>query len=205
MDNKTPAPAPTGTPKKNFLGILFNKETRLGRFNRAASRWAALVLSLFALGLLAGYWLLYRPAAQSLAQTQANYRQTYQDLVTTQKKDQDLTATNASLSNQVLSLNQNYDRASQHIQLLQLIKVLQTAHISLDNQDPTAARQMLIASRPTFNNLAPAIDKVSPGTSKSMQTRLDLILSEIDQNAKTAAADLDVLVGQLLDFEKNNY
>jgi len=207
MDNPMPTPKPTppAAPKKNFFGTLYNKETRLGRFNRAASRWTALVLSLFALGLLTGYILLYRPTQQSFEQTQASYKQTAQDLVNAQKKVQDLTATNTSLSNQVLTLNQNMDRASQHVQILQLIKSLQIARLALDNQDPVATRQMLVTSRAALNNLTPAIDKNSPGSSKTMQTRLDLILNEIDQNPKTAGADVDVLVNQLLDYEKSNF
>jgi peptidoglycan hydrolase CwlO-like protein len=207
MDNPTPTPKPIppAAPKKSFLGTLFNKETRFGRFMRAASRWTALVLSLFALGLLAGYFLLYRPTQQSLGQTQASYRQASQDLTAAQKKVEDLTATNTSLSNQVLTLNQAVDRASQHVQLLQLVKTLQIARLSISNQDPVAARQMLVNSRTALNNLAAAIDKYVPGTSKTMQARLDLILSEIDQNQKTAGADVDVLVNQLLDYEKSNY
>jgi len=207
MDNPSPTPKaiPPAAPKKNLFGTLYNKETKFGRFMRAASRWAALVLSLFALGLLAGYFLLYRPTLQSLGQTQASYKQAAQDLANAQKKVQDLAATNASLSTQVLTLNQDVDRANQHIQLLQFVKTLQIARLSLDNADPVAARQMLVNGRTALTSLAPAIDKNSPGLSKTMQARMDLILSEIDQNPKTAGADVDVLVNQLLDYEKSNY
>jgi cell division protein FtsB len=207
MDNPTPTPKPTppAAPKKNFFGTLYNKETRLGRFNRAASRWTALVLSLFALGLLTGYLLLYRPTQQSLDQTQVSYKQAVHDLADAHKKVQDLTATNTSLSNQVLTLNQNVDRANQHVQILQLVKSLQIARQTLDKPDPVASRQMLVTANTALNNLAPAIDKNSPGLSKTMQARMDLILSEIDQNPKTAGADVDVLVNQLLDYEKSNF
>ena len=200
----TPGPLPSA-PKKNALASLVDKETRLGRFNRAALRWAALVLSLYALGLFTSFFLLYRPTFQYLIQTQSNYTEVNQNLSIAQRKIQDLTATNTSLANQVLALNQNVDRASQHIQLLKLINSLQAAHISIDNLDTVTARQTLISSRTALDALGPVIDKTSAGSSKIMLARLDLITSELDQTPKSAAADLDVLIGQLLAYEKANY
>ncbi len=207
MDNPAPEskPAPPPAAKKSFLGWIFSKESRLGRFNRAAVRWAALVLSLFALGLLTGYFLLYRPALLSLNQSQAGLKQTTQDLDTAVKKVGDLSATNASLSNQVLSLNQAVDRDSQHIQLLQMINTLETAHLSLANQDLITARQLLQTTQTQLTNLSPGIDKNSTGLSKTMLARLNLIFSEIDQDPKTAGTDVDVLVKQMLDYEKAAY
>ena len=202
---QTPNAALPPAQKKKAKPTLFDKETRLGRFNRAAVRWAALVLSLYALGLLTGYFLLYRPTQQSLKLVQANATQTAQDLSAAQKKIQDLTGTNASLTGQVLTLNQQVDHFSQHIQLLQLINSLQAAHVSIDNQDTLTARQTLAASRTALQALGPAIDKTAAGTSTIMLTRLDLITSEIDQAPKAATADLEVLTGQLLAYEKANF
>ena len=45
-----------------FFRFWFNRQTRFGRFNRTAVRWLAIIIILFALGLLAGYQFLYKPA-----------------------------------------------------------------------------------------------------------------------------------------------
>ena len=198
-----PGPAsPEKKPQRGFLHFLFGADTRLGRFNRAALRFLATVLGLFALGLLAGYLLLYRPALQELQRTRADLAQATQrldglqtNLDQSQQAQADLKKSNQELASQT-------EGANNHALLLQAMNQANLARLSLAKNDPAGAQQALKETPAILLKLNPAISAQNADLAKSIQARLNLVLAELQRDPKTAASDLGILNDQFLDLEK---
>jgi hypothetical protein len=203
---KKPVPTPAKTKSnlfQRFILFLFNKESRLGRFNRAATRILAFILGLFALGLLAGYLLLFRPLQQQHAQLQTEFDKTratatalsdaqktdQQNLATLQAKEKDLTASLA--------------QANDHIHLLQLFGLVRQAQLGLDAKDTVGVRQLLLQIRTELVKSSTLIDQAGPNRSNMMIARLDLILGELESAPTTAVADLTILAANFTQTESD--
>ncbi len=193
---------PQKAPARGFWHFLLGADTRLGRFNRAALRFLATVLGLFALGLLAGYLILYRPTQQELTRVRADLAQTNQrldgmqnDLNSAKQAQADLAKTNQDLQKQT-------DAANQHALLLQAMNQANLARLALAKND-TAGAQEALKNAPSFLiKLDPSISAQNADLIKTIQTRLNLALTEIQTDPKIAASDLGILNDQFVDLEK---
>lgn len=209
MDDKpqseTGTPQVTPAPKKGLLLLLFNPETRLGRFNRRALQGLAVILSLFALGLLTGYLGLYQPAQRQIVQLQSTLKdaQSGSGALTT-----DLNTANqkaVTLAGENEALQKDLDAANQHIQVLQLLNGVRAARLALAANSAATARNELLESRNTLIKIAPLIDAYKAELSKNMQARFDLALGELDKDPMAASTDLDVLINYMVDMEKASF
>ena len=166
-DRETPA-APG---RKNLWTFLFNPETRLGRFNRSALRFLAIVLGMFAFGLAVGYVILYQPAQRKVDRLQADLMITSTSLkaqVSSANAEAAELKTSLDAANrrsEVLTgekgkLQEELDQANAHILVLQFLNNVQAAQSALASNDPNTARNLLLDSRNQLIKMAPIIQRL---------------------------------------------
>lgn len=182
-------------------------ENRLRRFVWRAARWILALLVIFMLGFLTAVYGLYRPAlnerqvvAHQLADAQEEIAARENDIESSQGQINDLEAHIEELS-ALETLNQELEL---HVTILSARSDVVSARLALANEDPPRARAALARTDETLNRLQGllAADQVDLVT--DMQDRLELVLSEIDDDAFAADSDLGVLERSLLELE-NDY
>jgi hypothetical protein len=179
-----------------FFSFLFNPQTRLGRASRSIVRAAALFVGVFSLGLLAAYFLLFRPANQALDSTRADL-----NVLQTQQAD---TKTKLDLANKSLDdlqvrldeTQQNLDTLQVRTQLLNVLDHVQEARLALAGLNgTTSANNELAAASNRLKEALPTLTKKNPEAARSIPARLDLAISEVSRSdTTTAKADLNILV-----------
>ncbi len=203
--NPTPAPSAPAAPKKTLLAFLFSPQTRLGRIDRALSRFLAVTLGLFALGLAVGYWALYQPAQRQIGQLQTALNGAHQTGVqlNTDLDEASLQAAMLSAKNQ--DLQNALDIANRHIQVLQLLNQTRAARQALSAHDASTARNILLDSRNTLIKIAPQIDAYKNGLSTNMQASYDLALGKLDSDPTSAGSYLEMMLNSLVEMEKATF
>ena len=208
-DRETPA-APG---RKNLWTFLFNPETRLGRFNRSALRFLAIVLGMFAFGLAVGYVILYQPAQRKVDRLQADLMITSTSLkaqVSSANAEAAELKTSLDAANrrsEVLTgekgkLQEELDQANAHILVLQFLNNVQAVQSALASNDPNTSRNLLLDSRNQLIKMAPIIENYKVDLSKNIQARFDFALGKINSDVKGAMSDLTILLENLQDMEK---
>ena len=189
-------------PRKSVLYHLFSPETRLGRFMRPVLRWLAAIAGLFALGLLAGYLLLYQPTQRALDAALAKLTNASQ-LVS--QKDQGLASAQTGLNQAQLSVKQVQDQlaaaASENSLLIVMVDV-SNARVALVEKDGAAAKTAIAQAQSNLNLALPYIESQDKVLSDLLQTRLDLISKELVSDAQGAQTDLGKLSSDLNDLHK---
>jgi hypothetical protein len=162
-------------------------------FLRRALRWGAGLLIVFALGALAVTWFLYRPQAQELAETRAALQQAEAraaELEAEINRLKPLDRTNETLQAEL-------DQADLHIRLLATLAQVNRARLALADEDIAEARAGLDGTAQELTELA---KQVGPGEREqvtAMQSRLELVRGEIEQDAFAAQSDLRVIAANL--------
>lgn len=181
-----------------FFQFWFHRQTRFGRFNRVVVRWLAIIIILFALGLLAGYQFLYKPAQSSSQELQLQLDQDRSQAATLNSQVTALSTQVAALSQQNASLLPASDRA----QLLELASQFQTARLYLEKKDFDSAQKVLLANRTALADAAPVIASQDKSMSQTLQTLLDQSMSVLSSDPQKAAGNLDALIKLLLTLEQ---
>ncbi len=188
--------------RKSVLYHLFSPETRLGRFMRPVLRWLAAITGLFALGLLAGYLLLYQPT-QSALDAALEKLTTASQLVS--QKEQGLASAQTGLNQAQLSVKQIQDQlaaaASENSLLIVMVDV-SNARVALVEKDGAAAKTAIAQAQANLNLALPYIESQDKVLSDLLQTRLDLISKELVSDAQGAQTDLGKLSSDLTDLHK---
>lgn len=203
-----PAAEPVPEPekkKRGFWAKVFAPDTRFGRFNRAALRWTALVLSMFLLGALTVYLLLYRPLQQQISPMQTNADQSRQNAQTAETQMKTVESENSRLQAENQTLTSELEAANQHVQLLALLNRLHTARTALMNKDTVASRTLLGEAKTMLEGMAPSVAKTDKALADSLTSRLELVTGELSRDSKTAISDLDILINSLEDYEKSAF
>ena len=166
-------PVPETLPaKKSFLYSLFSPETRLGRFMRPFLRWIAAVTGLFALGMLAAYFVLYQPVMQ--------------------ERD----ALHLKVANDALV------RAKTEIALVKVMKDVADTRNALDRQDGPGVMVALNQLDKDLRIFLPMIKGTDPAMASLLQNRVDLVKAELSRDPVAARSDLEMLNNSLTELEK---
>jgi hypothetical protein len=196
----TPAAEPQKPAKKSWLYramyATLSPETRLGRFMRPFLRWTAAIAGLFALGMLATYFLLYAPATQQLAAARA-------DLQSAQQQAAQTGSTLAAAQKNLADLQTRYDqsqaalkKAGIRVGLLQVANQVAAARLALDQRDGATAQKALVDARTILNQVLPDVKSIDANAATQLDSRLTLVVSELNDPA-TAQADLAILATRL--------
>ncbi len=196
-DLKTPSGA------RRIKYAILSPETRTGRFLRALLRALALIVGMFALGLLAGYLLLYRPAVQELNGAHLQATQTAGDL---QKARQDLANTREDLQtaqDNVGKLQAQVDVEVARGQVLRALDAITLTRIAIQSSDKTAASKALDMAQGYLQAVQPTLEKRDAQQVTTLQALFTLAKNDLNRDLKLAGQDLDRLQSELERAEAN--
>jgi hypothetical protein len=192
----------TAQPKRSLLARMYDPQTKFGRFMRGLTRALAVVVGLFALGVLVTYLMLYRPLADEasvlrsqLAQAQQQAVQLQQDLGKAQQDILQLKKSNAELTTRM-----DQTRGSQAV--LTALSAVNLARYHLASGKTADAKSALGAVPAALDDVAKAVGGSSAAQIADIRSRLSLASGEMERDPQTAASDLGILVTQLTDLGK---
>jgi hypothetical protein len=188
--------------RPSFLGRVFNRETRFGRFMRTFTLIAALIVAFFGFGVLTGYYVLYRPV---LADN--NSLKTQVDNLTTQLNDTESTLndTKASLATAQKNISDLQSQTQLDTFQINYLKVESDGlmvQIGLINKDGTAIKNALDQMQTDMNSLLPEVQNVDPNLAGLLSNRFDLISGEYVSDPKQAMTDLETFMTNLQGVQK---
>jgi len=190
VDSEFSGGEPAATPRKGLFARMFDRETRFGRFMRAAVRTVAVVIGLFALGVLVTYLVLYRPM-------QVQYNQSQTDLSAAETELVEVKADLESTQGELETTSAALEISDVRLHLANISTLVATARFELADKDAKAATQALKKAQDELETLMPFIKEIEPDVSESIVLRLDLALSEVDKQPKMALSDLEILSSTL--------
>lgn len=189
-----PEPELKPKPKKNIFKSLFNPETRFGRGMRSSTRWVGIILGLFALGMLATYFLLVQPLSASLDQTQAALEKNTQELQTANQKIADLQANqktdNSSLQTALVQLN-----------FMKLKANVEEAQLGLARKEDAAVKVAMDKIAVNLPALLPELKKIDANKAALLETRMNEALADMKTDPLLVQTDLERSTSTLLELE----
>lgn len=201
MDQTDQTPEQEPVEEQSGTEQALEKESRIGRFLKSATRWLFGLLIVFGLGALAVIFLLYTPTRQTLQQTQADLETARQRISDLESQVQKVTA----LETQNASLQKEIDASVLHIKLLTALADVDSARVALAEKDAPAAKAALANTAATIKEISTLAGSSQSEAVKFIQDRFTLVLSEIETDPATAQTDLGVLAGKLIELEKALY
>ena len=190
------------SPRKSLAYKLFSPETHLGRVMRPVLRWLAAISGLFALGLLAGYILLYQPTQHALDDALVRL-ETTQGIV--DQKAQGLESAQTGLNQAQMTLAQaqaQLDAAASENSLLVVIVDVSNARVALVGKDGAAAKTAIAQAQTNLSRALPYIEKQDKVLSELLVSRLDLISKELVSDPQAAQSDLGKISSDLSDLHQ---
>jgi hypothetical protein len=181
-----------------FLNFLFTPNSRFGRSMRAFTRSLAFGVGMFALGMLATYFALYRPAEQDLQATTTQLNKISAQYDATVKELNSLKA--ATLQEQAAKLN-----ADVRINLQMMINHVMITRTAIVGRDFPNAKTALTSAQndiSTIMNL-PSVNQPLRDDLKLIDARLTLVSSELSSDPVAAQSDLDLLIQKLTELDKS--
>jgi hypothetical protein len=197
------SPAPEVSPVESDTA-----ESKTRRFFRKFIRWTAGILIVFGLGFLTGIFLLYRPAAQEAERNS--------ELMTIELTDADTQVAGlenqiADLETQITSLQPYKDLNDElvaeqqalnlHIAILDARVDVANALLALSEGNPAQVRVVLAKTTETLDTINSLLDSAHQEVVSSLKERLELVLTEVDDDPFAAQSDLDVLGTKLLQLQ----
>lgn len=182
---------------EEFTAPKQQPETRLQRFLRLSIRWLAGFLIVFALGILATVFVLYRPATEQLSRVRTDLQQSQQQLLQLESQVSQLKGLEAENK----ALQDQLDKANLHIRILSALSDVNAARLDVANDDIPSARVNLTNTPDTLKELENLVGTNQKDAVTAMQNRLDLALGEMDSDSFAALSDLKVLATNLVQLE----
>jgi hypothetical protein len=189
-------------PKRSLLARMYDPGTKFGRFMRVLTRALAMIVGLFALGVLVTYLMLYRPLVDEanglrsdLAQAQQQRDQLQQDLSLAKQDVLQLKKSNTDL---ITSL----DKATGSYAVLTALNAVNLARYHLASGSAAEAKSALDAVPAALDDVFKAAGIANVAQISDIRSRLTLVLGEMERDPQTAASDLGILVTQLTDLGK---
>jgi hypothetical protein len=188
--------------KRSLVARMYDPETKFGRFMRGLTRALAVIVGLFALGVLVTYLMLYRPLADeasglrtTLAQAQQKTDQLQQDLSKAQQDVLQLKKSNTDLTSSM-------QKAKGSQAVLTALNAVNLARYHLASGSAAEAKSALDAVPAALDDVAKATGAANAAQIADVRSRLALVLGEMGRDPQTAASDLSILVTQLTDLDK---
>lgn len=188
---------------QRVLYSVTSPETRTGRFFRGLLRWTALVIGLFALGLLTAYLLLYRPTARQLENANQQATQTAGEL---QKARQDLAGARQNMQSAQTQAGEVQDRLDVEIarsQILRAMNSLTLTRMAIQSNNKAGAVKNLDTAQGYLEAMLPVLSKRDPKQADTLKALFTLTKNDLDRDMKLAGQDLDRLQSELERAEAN--
>ncbi len=193
----------TPSRSQRVMYTLFSPETRTGRFMRRTLRVLAVVVGLFALGLLVAYLLLYRPTLQQLENANRQATQTASEL---QKARQDLDSARKNAQTNQTQLGDVQSRLEVEVarsQILRSMNSITQARMALQANNKAGAVKNLDTAKGYLQTILPLLTKLDSQQAETLDALFTLTKTDLDRDLKLAAQDLDRLQSELERAETN--
>jgi hypothetical protein len=193
----------TPSGPQRVMYSLFGPETRSGRFLRGLLRTLALIVGMFALGLLAAYFLLYRPAEQQLNGIRLQATQSASDL---EQARQSLAKTRQDLFAVQTQTGQNQSRLEVEVarsQLLRAMNAITLAQMALQANNKAGVVKNLDTAQGYLQAIQPLLGKKDAQESSTLQALFILARNDLDRDPKLAVQDLERLQSELQRADSN--
>lgn len=185
--------APVIPPKKT--------ESKPRRFFRLAIRWVAGFLIVFFLGVIVTEFVVYLPHSQQLTQQIDQAKNERDQALQNAKTLQAQLDSMAPLATQNATIQESYAKSQLHVTILSAEANVNSAQISFLNNKAADARLVLTKTQTTLKTLQAMLPVDQQKVAIDMQSRLTLVLSELDTDKFAAQSDLNVLSTSLLQLE----
>ncbi len=199
---KAPELKTPSAPKRALYSVT-SPETRTGRFVRGLLRTLAMIVGLFGLGLLAGYVLLYRPAAQQLDNahrqatlTAADLQQARQDLDSARQNQQ-------TAQTQAGDVQARLDIEIARSQILRSMNAITQARMAIQANNKAGAVKSLDTAKGYLQAIQPLLSKRDSQQAATLEALFTLTKNDLDRDLKLAAQNLDRLQSELERAEAN--
>ncbi len=176
---------------------------RLQKIMAPILRWTVLFVVVFGLGVLVTMLLRVRPQKAEIEQLRQDASvaaialEELEDQLSQQKAD------NARLEGENSSLAELVDEGTLHLQILRALVDVTTAEVALHEQDITTAKAALAGTEEKLDALRSSVSTDDRTTIDNMRKRLNIVLSEMDDDYETALIDLGVLDTSLSALERS--
>lgn len=181
-----------------FFNFLLGADSRLGRVMRTILRWTAAVVGLFALGLLAGYLLLYQPAQKGLDSANQQIGQANAEISQLQGQVTGLQNTLATANQAVQTVQDELKKAQARNNLLVVIYDIANARTYLAQKDGAKLINTLDKTSTDLDAVQPYLLTVQKSLADELKSRLETVRSVVIRDAQLAQSDLDNLYSALL-------
>lgn len=176
---------------------LFSRETRTGRFFRGLLRAVLIILVLLALGGLAVFWFLYRPAAQELTGMRQTATQAASDVMQSQGQLSTAQQTAKDAQSQASQVKTQLDSALLREQVLRAQNAALTARLALAQNNKTAAAGALKDAQNGLAKIQTQLNQLDSKEYSTLQALFTLTGVDLDRDAKLADQDLARLQSEL--------
>lgn len=184
------------------------EDSKIRVFFRALLRWTLGLLIVLGLGFLAAVYLLYRPEVQTTKDLQS---QLLSEQLAASEQVADLESQIAGLEDQIAALEplatENAELVAVqnefelHIAILDARIDVSNALLALATDDPARARVSLDRTGEALAKVSSLLPEDQREIVTALEQRLELVLSEIEDEPYAAQSDLDVLEKRLLEME----
>jgi hypothetical protein len=188
------------TPREEVEAVEESRPTRGRRF----LRWALGILILMGIGFLAAILLFYVPMRDRVNNLQLELNQSEQRIEsltqTIDQREQRIQELQA-LETRNQELEGQLQQANLHVAILQARNDVASARLALSEDNVAQARIALSNTSGTLDKIASLLPANQRDVVTTMQQRLDLALSGIENDQYAASSDLDVLATNLTELE----
>ncbi len=196
-----PTPEPAATPSSPVEAKAPAREKRAPSIWVRALRVLLGLMILIGIGALLVLFLLYIPLRQDYSSAQRRMNDlTYQatsDLESANQKLDQLSALQA----QCKSLQSQLDQSTLHLTILEVKTDVLSAQLALAEEDANKARLALNKTPDRLKTLENLLPQDQRKIISDLQSRLKLVLEELDENPYAAQSDLDVMAATLTQLE----
>lgn len=197
MDEEKLNEKPTSTAPETPQVKQGPPESRLNYFLLRLLRWALGILIVAGLGALLVIFTIYRSKQQELVQSQDQLQQANARIADLEGKVENL----STFEGQNQNLQAELEKAQLHVAILSARSDVAAAQLALAQNDQAKARLAVSKTPETLKMLENMLDPGKKKLATDMQSRLDLAIKGIGENAYAAASDFDVLATGLLELE----
>jgi len=176
-----------------LFNFLLGAGTPVGRVVRPVLRWLAAVVGLFALGLLAGYLLLYQPAQQAFVSAQEQNQVGYSQIAGLQDEVSRLQNTLTAANQSVKAVQNDVAKAQARNGLLIVISDVANARADLANKDGASLIKALDKARVDLDAVQPYLQSAKKDLADELNSRLETVRTVVVRDATLAQSDLDNL------------
>lgn len=188
--------APQITPpsgSRRFIHNLFGRETRSGRFLRALLRGLAIFVFLVALGGLAVYLALARPAEEQLRDLRAQATQAASDLQRVQQERDRAVEQLRAADDRAIEASERLTLEVTRNAVLRATTAVSAARLSVALEDRDAAARALAEAEDAIEIAKPGLDKLDPSHAQTFSNLFSLARSDLERDLTFAAQDLERL------------